>query len=388
MFRALDDASDVKNLLSLELTGAYINEAREIPREIVEGLDGRINQYPRMSEGGATWAGIWADTNPPEENSYWWAMLEGVDPDSGEERKNDWVIFKQPGGMIRAAEGQSYDHIMKNGWRIVANPKADNIENLPSGYYTTLVRDKSDEYVKVYVLGMYGQGKSGKPVHPLFDPELNVAKEMLRPNPKLLLVIGADFGGTPAMTLKQQDPHGRVLTYDEIVTEKTEGFGLQRAINERLKPLLRNKYAGYNIRVTGDPSGNTGAQTDEKSCVDIFKQCGFRNVKFAYSNNPIHRQGATDHFLSKRTEMGAAYLISPNCSYLIRGMKGGYHWKISKAGVTSPEVDKNIFSHVCEGGQYADMFFFKGDNEPEREDARKEWLRQLNNRKGVYTRRS
>jgi hypothetical protein len=86
--------------------------------------------------------------------------------------------------------------------------------------------------------------------------------------------------------------------------------------------------------------------------------------------------------------MGAAYLISPNCSYLIRGMKGGYHWKISKAGVTSPEVDKNIFSHVCEGGQYADMFFFKGDNEPEREDARKEWLRQLNNRKGVYTRRS
>ena len=31
MFRALDDAADIKNLLSLELTGAWLNECREIP---------------------------------------------------------------------------------------------------------------------------------------------------------------------------------------------------------------------------------------------------------------------------------------------------------------------------------------------------------------------
>jgi hypothetical protein len=66
IFRALDDAEDVKNLLSLELTGAYINECREIPQEIVDGLDGRIGRYPSMREGGPTWMGIWGDTNPPE----------------------------------------------------------------------------------------------------------------------------------------------------------------------------------------------------------------------------------------------------------------------------------------------------------------------------------
>lgn len=385
MFRALDDASDVKNLLSLELTGAYINEAREIPREIVEGLDGRINQYPKMSDGGATWAGIWADTNPPEEGSYWWAMLEGLDPDTGNARKNDWVIFSQPGGMVRVGENEPCEWVMKNGWRLITNSKADNIGNLPSGYYSTLVRDKSDEYIKVYVLGQYGQSKAGKPVHPTFDPEYHIAKDILIPNRHLLLLVAADFGHTPAFTLKQQDLHGRVLTLDEVVTE---GMGLQRAINEKLKPLLKNKYMDFNVRVTGDPAGNTGAQTDEKSCVDIFKMCGFRNVKFAFSNSPVHRVGATDFFLSRRTEMGASYLISPQCSYLTRGMKGGYHYKITKAGITSVEVNKNIFSHICEAGQYGDMYYFKGSNEPDREKDRKEWLKQVNSQAGIYTRRT
>ena len=344
MFRALDDAADVKNLLSMELTGAYINEAREIPREIVEALDGRINQFPAKKDGGASWAGIWADTNPPEEGSYWHSMIEGLDPDTGEIRKNDWVVFSQPGGMIRVAEGEPYEVKMRNGWKLRTNPNADNLANLPDGYYSTLARDKSDEYVKVYIMGMYGQSKAGKPVHPMFSQDMHVANEILVPNPKLLLLISADFGLTPAMTLKQQDTVGRVLTLDEIVTE---GMGLKRAINERLKPLLRNKYTDFNIQVTGDPAGNTASQTDEKSCVDIFREAGFSKVKFAYSNNPVHRTNATDTFLGRVTEMGPAYLVSPQCAYLIRGMKGGYHYKVNKFGITSETPEKNIYSHVC-----------------------------------------
>jgi hypothetical protein len=385
MFRALDDEADVKNLLSLELTGAYINEGREIPKAIVEALDGRINQYPKMADGGASWAGIWADTNPPEEGTYWWAMLEGMDPETGAPRKNSWDIHRQPGGMIRVSEGEPYDHIMRNGWRIKTNPTADNLTNLPAGYYSTLANDKSDEYVKVYIMAMYGQSKAGKPVHPLFDPEFHVARDILIPNKHLLLLITADFGHTPAFAIKQQDAHGRVLTLDEVVTE---GMGLQRAIRDRLKPLLRNKYADFhNIRVTGDPAGNTGAQTDERSCVDIFNSEGFRKVKFAYSNTPIHRTNATDFFLARRTEVGAGWLVSPQCAYLRRGMAGGYHYKVNKAGIVSEEVNKNIYSHVCEAGQYGDMYYFKATNDPETDQRRKAALQQVASRAGIYTRR-
>jgi hypothetical protein len=389
MFRALDDAADVKNLLSLELTGAYINESREIPREIVEGLRGRVNRYPAMKDGGCTWYGIWADTNPPEEGTYWWALMEGLDPETGEPRPTDMKTFKQPGGMIRVAEGEPYHVKMRNGWKLRLNPLADNAKNLPPQYYLDLCADASDEYIKVYVLGMYGTSKAGKPVHPLFDPDFHVAKNALLPNKHLPLLIAADFGLTPAMVLKQQDPHGRVLTLDEVVTEKGQS-GLSRAIEEKLKPLLLRKYPGFNIQVTGDPAGGQGSQNDERSCVDIFKQHGFRQVRFAYSNSPVHRTNATDHFLARRIEQRAAYLVSPQCSYLIRGMKGGYHYKISKAGIVSDEVEKNIFSHVSEAGQYGDMWYFKGQGFMAGRSDREDWLRQLaaQSRAGAYSRRS
>lgn len=390
MFRALDDAADVKNLLSLELTGAYINESREIPREIVEGLDGRIGQFPKKADGGCTWFGMWADTNPPEEKTYWWAMMEKKDPDDvTKQKENSWVVFKQPGGMIRC-EPEVAEYVLRNGWPIRTNPGADNIKNLIDGYYANLAKDKADEYVKVYIMGMYGTSKAGKAVHPLFDPDFHVARDILIPNRHLKLVIAADFGNTPAFALKQQDAHGRVLTLDEIVTE---GMGLQRAIRERLKPLLRNKYQNYDFFVTGDPSGNTGAQTDEKSCVDIFKWEGFRNVKFAYSNTHIHRTGATDHFLARRTEMGSAYLIDPRCSYLIDGMKGGYHYKVTKQGIATHEVDKNIYSHISEAGEYGDMYFFKGSNygaEGTEGRSQSDYAKQARamSRRGSYTRRT
>lgn len=378
IFRALDDEADVRNLLSLELTGAFIDEAREIPRAILEGLDGRIGRYPAVKDGGPTWRGIWASTNPPEEGSYWWAMMEGLDPETGLPKENSWDVYKQPGGMLEIeAPGQKT--------RLVPNPDADNVNMLDPGYYENLSKDKAEEYVKVYVLGKYGTSKSGKPVHPMFKESVHVANDILKPNPKLLLVISADFGRTPAMTLKQYDVFGRNLTLDEVVTED---MGLERAIKERLKPLLRNKYEGYDIFVTGDPAGNSAGQNDEKTCVTIFKDQGFKKVKFAYSNNPIYRQGATDSFLARNTDMGPAFLISPNCSYYKRGLKGGYHFKVSKNGIYSVEPEKNIYSHICEAGQYGDMYFEKGIESTDAKKQRDDLIRHSQIKSGSYTRRS
>lgn len=385
MFRALDDASDVKNLLSLELTGAYINEARDIAREIVEALDGRINQYPKQVDGGCTWAGIWADTNPPEEGSYWHSMIEGLDPDTGHVRSNDWAVFKQPSGLIRVADGDQCEVVLRNGWRLRTNPDADNLVNLVPGYYSVLARDKSDEYVKVYIMAMYGQSKSGKPVHPLFDSTMHVGREILTPNRNLLLVIAADFGRTPAMSLMQQDMHGRVCVFDEIITQ---GMGIERAIREKLKPLLRNKYEGFDRFVTGDPSGQNGVQTDEKTCVTIFKAEGFNRIKFAATNNPIARWGGLDNFLARNTEVGPAFLVSPNCKQLIHALKGGYHFKINKTGITSDEPDKNMSSHIAESCEYGAMYFEKGISEAGDKDNREKALAATRSRGGSYTRRN
>jgi hypothetical protein len=69
LFRALDRPDQLSNLLSLEITGAWFNEAREIPKTIIEAMDSRIGRYPSPRDGGASWYGMIMDTNPPDDTS-------------------------------------------------------------------------------------------------------------------------------------------------------------------------------------------------------------------------------------------------------------------------------------------------------------------------------
>ena len=53
LFTALDRPGDIAKLLSLELTWAWINEAREIEWPIVEMLTTRVGRYPPQEMGEA-----------------------------------------------------------------------------------------------------------------------------------------------------------------------------------------------------------------------------------------------------------------------------------------------------------------------------------------------
>ncbi len=132
LFRALDRPEDTKKLLSLELTGAYINEAREIPKHVVDVLENRIGRYPAMSDGGVTWSGIWMDTNPWHAG-HWGAKLFS-------KQLAGYEMFRQPGGR---------------------SPQAENVENLPPGYYERLCSGKDSEYIRVYVDGEDASGDVG-----------------------------------------------------------------------------------------------------------------------------------------------------------------------------------------------------------------------------------
>lgn len=61
IFLAMDEEADAKKFLSLELTGIYFNELRELKRALIEAGDGRLGRYPSMKDGGPTWYGMIAD---------------------------------------------------------------------------------------------------------------------------------------------------------------------------------------------------------------------------------------------------------------------------------------------------------------------------------------
>lgn len=134
LFRALDRPGDIKKLLSLELTGAYINEAREVPREVFEVLQTRVGRYPSKAQGGPTWFGIWGDTNPWPVGHWAHELFNTGKLPPGH------AIFEQPDGL---------------------GPDAENVENLPDGYYDRLCNGKDSEWVEEYVRGKYPKRSKG-----------------------------------------------------------------------------------------------------------------------------------------------------------------------------------------------------------------------------------
>ena len=334
LFRPLDTPDDVSKLLSLEITGAFINEAREIPQEIVEGVLSRCGRYPSAKDGGPTWSGIICDTNPPDMETYWWEICEGKHP--------GWEIYSQPGGMT---------------------PEAENVENLPPRYYENLVETNSPGWVDVYVHGNYGLGNAGKPVFPDFRRELHVSKIILNPLPGPRdLLIGMDFGLNPSAVFGQIDQFGRLLVIDEAYSD---GMGVSRFVDTKLNPRL-NAFVNANPTIYGDPAGVARAQTDERSCFQVLRDKGFR-AKPTGTNTLVERLGAVETLLTTLVEGKGRVIISPKCQRLITALSGGYRYKKTKGLQDEPE--KNEFSHIADAFQYLCLAVV-GD-QPKRERKRK-----------------
>jgi phage terminase large subunit len=144
LFRALDRPEDVAKLLSLELTGAFVNEAREIPKHVLDVLQTRIGRYPSRLQGGPTWSGIWMDTNPWH-GTHWGAKLFNSEDT---QVKEHFKLWHQPGGRSEFAE---------------------NLENLPARYYDDLCIGKDSEWIKVYVDGKEATSDVGSVYGELLD---------------------------------------------------------------------------------------------------------------------------------------------------------------------------------------------------------------------------
>lgn len=341
LFRPMEDEADINRILSLQLSFAVVDEAREISMAVFEALQGRLGRYPDkkmvpprpewgvdslgnpiggcVDDNGKSMKRIWAMTNPPPFDTEWSEFLLNP-PETAH------VTF-QPSGM---------------------SPEADWLQYLPENYYSDLAEGKSQEYIDQYIHGKFAISLSGKPVFRAFSADTHLAKEPLVPLPTTL-VIGVDAGLTPAAVLTQQTYDGRVIVLDELVSE---GMGALRFVRERLKPLLANKYPGAQVAVVIDPAAFQRVQTDERCVADIFKNEGFA-IRPAKSNLISARLAAVDAFLTRTVDNKAAFLVSPTCSNLIAAMRGRYRYKVNTKGETEAKPEKNEASHVSDALQYA-----------------------------------
>jgi hypothetical protein len=351
MFRPLDTEADIARLLSLEVSGIWFNEAREINEKVFIAAVGRIGRYPSklmlpdtldqdgniLREGGCDRPVVFLDTNPPEEDSWLYKLIEENTPEN-------MSVFIQPPALIPG----TYD----------VNPDAENLENLPKDYYETQVKSavNNEEYINVYLRNMYGRTNAGKPVFPMFNPGLHIARGPLMPNPLLPLAIGFDPGLNSGLTFGQYTLNGQLLAYDCL---STQDMGTERLIDLKIKPLLAQKYKGYEVFFTPDPAANNRSSNDEKTAVDWLRKAGFK-VKFVDMNNTLQpRLEAVEHFLTRLTDNGPAVLLDPvGCKPLIKALSGGYRYAKTKApDQDRAEPEKNIWSHPADSFQYLCRYF-------------------------------
>ena len=360
IFLALDRPEDVKKLLSLELTGIWINEAREIPKSIIDACTMRVGRFPSMKDGGCTWTGVIADTNAPEED-HWWPIMSGEVPIPDHIPKDEakmlvkpdnWEFYTQPAGMteVKDQEGNVTDYI--------PNENAENTNNMRKDYYPNIVRGKTKSWIDVYVMNQLGTIKDGKPVYPMFVTDTHVAKEEIPVASGVPVYIGVDFGLTPAAVIGQK-VRGRWLILQEIVAFD---MGIVR-FSEVMRQEIASRYGDCEINIIGDPAGDFRAQTDESTPFQILRGCGL-NARPAQSNDVSLRLESVNAPLNRMIEGASGFLVDPRCRTLIKGFEGGYQYK--RMQVSGERFDdkpeKNHFSHIHDALQYLMMGAGEGRN--------------------------
>jgi len=343
VFLALDTVAHVKKLRGAQTTGFWLNEVKELPKAIIDMCDLRHGRYPSKMDGGPTWHGMIGDTNAPDDDHWYHDQAEEVQPDG-------WVFLKQPGGVIR-------DGLNSDGgviWRV--NPYAENLNNLPAGYYQNGMAGKKDSWVSVNLANEYGAVYDGKPVYPDYNERIHYSDRVLTPYKGLPLVLGWDFGLTPAVIFMQLTPRGQLRILDELVSEN---MGIERFSRDIVNPHIANNYPEFKDKINsfGDPGGGQRAQTDERTCIQVLNGQGIPTVE-ASTQNPEARKGAVDHFLTKLVDGKPGLLVSHNCKTINKALKGGY--KYDRVQVSGDErfhdkPNKNKYSHPAEALEYGVM---------------------------------
>jgi hypothetical protein len=353
IFLALDQPKDVRKLLSLELTGAWINECRELPKAIVDGLTHRVGRYPTKADGGPTWRGIWMDSNPCDSDHWYWRLAEGKEAPLG---TYAWDFFRQPSGVVECPEEELPENPEFNGFVFsagkwwMANPSAENIKNLPPGYYDQLVGGKNLDWIRCYAKGEYTYVVEGRPITPEYDDE-SMTQETLEYDPTLPLQIGLDFGLTPAAVFGQRTIHGQWRILHELVTFDMglENFGT------KLKAELETLFYKAEVMIWGDPAGQQRDQIYETTSFAYLQSIGL-----------LARPTATNDWKTRREAMAApmirfidkkpGLLVSRKCARLRKALAGGYHF--SRIGIGAGQErfkdvpNKNEHSHVGDAYGY------------------------------------
>lgn len=342
IFIALDRPQHVKKLRGQQVTWIWLSEAKELAKEVIDMADFRRSRYPSMITGEVlpTWSGMIGDTNQCDEDHWLYEFQEVLKP-KGE--LSEWSFFVQPGGVVKV-----------NG-RWALNEQAENLENLKKqapGYYDKRMQGKSEDWIKVNLGNQYGFVMDGKPVHPEYNDTVHCVDdvEWRSDSP---IVLGYDFGRTPACAILQQIGQTWYCLDEYCATAMSAAkFG------PNLLNYLNQNYKGASFIGWGDPAGSHAGQEVESSAIQILQLTGLPCMP-CDTNDTLQRRAAVSQPLTQLGMGGKPRLLICRKAKMIRkGLAGKFCYRRLQVAGDAKHMDvpdKNEWSHPVEALEYGLM---------------------------------
>lgn len=394
LFLALDQDRDITKLQSLDLTGAWVNEACNVPEGIVDMLTGRVGRFPDVESASKSWHGIIMDTNAADDLNWWSSKMDRgehvetvmVQDHEGNDVEIDitWKLYRQPpallevkpthkAGLYKVAE-IGFTHVELNDGSIVPwvveekyllfsagrwwypNPYAENRKFLKAGYYAQQVANKALSWIQRYMQVkrvMHTEGKAWLPEYN--DSEMSRA---LRVNDELPLLGGIDIGGGTLQPAAVVGQRGLLGDWRALAELSCFDMGLEVFTTELLAWLAR-EFPGREVTFYLDPAARTRDPL-YKMAVEEHLRKKIRGHKFliAPTNDPKIRRDAMAVPMGRLCNLGhtmvPGLVVDEQCQMLRAGLSGKWcRRKLQVPGeIYADEPQKNQWSHVCEAAGY------------------------------------
>lgn len=351
VFMALDRPEDIRKLRSTQFTGFYHHEMQFTSKAIFDESQSRTGRYPGPADGYPTWSGVIFDMNEPGEDHWLLAMTgevpypEDLPPSERIMWPKDWSYYVQPPALI---EVFNPDGKTIRGYKI--NPKAENLRWLKEGYYANLVRGKNKAWIDSRLMNRISVWVDGKAVWPQFNVETHVAKASLKPTPGYPILMGMDFGRSPAVVFAQLIAN-RWYVLDELIGRDIDTLDFAPLIKRKLEA----RFPGYEVRIWGDPKGADKTQNSTQTSYEILDSFDLKAMPAPVGDNDLTmRLGAVNYVLTTMHDGAPRLLLCPeHCRTLKVAMAGKYHFRRQMmAGGYEEKPFKDFYSNVADALQY------------------------------------
>jgi hypothetical protein len=143
IFFGLDRPEHRRKLATLDVTGLWLDAAKDLPQSVFDDAVAQAGTYPSALAGGAAWRGIVVSSRMPMAthwipNLFHSPALAAAPPTplAPGPDASDYLLFRQPSALGHLAE---------------------NTANLPKGFYERIAAGKPQDWVRTAIEAEYGQ---------------------------------------------------------------------------------------------------------------------------------------------------------------------------------------------------------------------------------------